>query len=116
MLTDCVALPATDLWSLGCIIFRMHTGEYPFTAKGNQGLFQKILNLEFNWPAELRMSPNTKDLVASLLKISPADRLGSGKPGTENDISSLKRHAYFKGVQFETLEVQDVPSQSLERL
>ena len=39
MLTDCVAVPATDLWALGCIIFRMHTGEYPFTAKGNQGLF-----------------------------------------------------------------------------
>ena len=30
MLSDCKALPATDLWSLGCMIFRMHTGRYPF--------------------------------------------------------------------------------------
>ena len=30
MLKDNVALPGSDLWALGCIIFKMLTGDVPF--------------------------------------------------------------------------------------
>lgn len=30
MLEDSRSVPAGDLWALGCIIFRMHTGKAPF--------------------------------------------------------------------------------------
>lgn len=30
MLTDCRSLPASDLWSLGVMIYKMHVGKVPF--------------------------------------------------------------------------------------
>ena len=30
MLQENISLPAGDVWALGCIIFRMHTGRTPF--------------------------------------------------------------------------------------
>jgi 3-phosphoinositide dependent protein kinase-1 len=30
MIKDQIAIPASDLWAFGCIIFKMHTGKVPF--------------------------------------------------------------------------------------
>ena len=30
MLAETKSLPASDLWALGCIIYRMHVGQVPF--------------------------------------------------------------------------------------
>ena len=35
---------ATDLWALGCIIFKMYTGNVPFTGTQNYTVFPKINN------------------------------------------------------------------------
>ena len=50
MLTDCRSLPASDLWGLGVLLFRMLTGKNPFTGNVEAAIFQKILNLDFKWP------------------------------------------------------------------
>ena len=62
------------------------------------------------------MAPEAKDLVERLLRITPAERIGAGKPGSENDIEFLKRHQYFKGLSFENLEVHDVPLRLPEKM
>lgn len=77
MLTDCKALPAGDLWSLGIIIYRMITGKCPFNEQGQQQTFQKILSLDYEWPQDIQ-SPELRAIVERLLKLSPQDRLGAG--------------------------------------
>ena len=44
MLHETKSLPASDLWALGCIIYRMHVGTVPFEDKSETGTFDKILN------------------------------------------------------------------------
>lgn len=53
MLSDCISLPASDLWSLGVSIYRMHVGTFPFQSPIETTIFQKILNLEYKWPEDL---------------------------------------------------------------
>ena len=43
---------ATDLWALGCIIFKMVTGQVPFTGTQNYTVFPKINNREIEWPTQ----------------------------------------------------------------
>lgn len=39
MLTDCKSLPASDLWSLGVLIYRMHIGQVPFQSHIEANVF-----------------------------------------------------------------------------
>jgi 3-phosphoinositide dependent protein kinase-1 len=65
MLEENVALPASDLWALGCIIFQMHTGRVPFDGQSQLNIFDKILSKNIDWP--MNMHPDTKDLIDKLL-------------------------------------------------
>ena len=57
MLTSARSLPGSDLWALGCIIYRMHVGEVPFLSKIESAVFQLILDAKIKWPKELYVSP-----------------------------------------------------------
>ena len=48
MLKESVSLPASDLWALGCIIFKMHTGRNAFNGFNEHQLFQQILAGQLN--------------------------------------------------------------------
>ena len=95
MLHDTKSLPASDLWALGCIIYRMHVGNVPFEDRSETGTFDKILNRDLSFPPEANLSDDTKDLIDKLLQINPKRRLGAGRPGSPNDMQALKNHAYF---------------------
>ena len=49
------------------------------------------------------MPKEAQDLIRSLLKLEPSERLGAGSSGSNNDLSSLKVHPFFHGVNFSTL-------------
>jgi serine/threonine protein kinase len=79
VLSDSRSLPASDLWSLGIIIYLMHVGKVPFDDKDkDQSIFQKILSLDFSWPHDVKISIEAKDLVERLLKLNSRDRIGAG--------------------------------------
>jgi len=80
MLEHNKSLPSSDLWALGCIIYRMHVGDVPFTAAHESAVFTKILNRDCSFPED--MAPDTKDVIDKLLQIDPAKRIGAGKPGS----------------------------------
>lgn len=109
MLTDCLALPASDLWALGAIIYKMLTGTVPFQSQNQSNIFMKILSLDYEWPQNVKVSDEAKDLVERLLKLNPMERLGAEKLGCPNDINLLMRHPYFAGVNWESLEDSVVP-------
>lgn len=99
MIKDNSASMATDIWCLGCIIFKILTGQVPFTGTQTYKVFQKILSKEIEYPKHL--SPEAKDLIDNIIMIEPMRRLGT--PGSKNDIRKLREHPFFAGVDFANL-------------
>lgn len=84
ILTDKRSSPASDLWAIGCILYQMLDGNPPFQARhvwaviekktkllndlsyrSEYAIFQKILKLEFDFPANF--PEVAKDFVTKLL-------------------------------------------------
>lgn len=78
MIENNCATMSTDLWSMGCIIFKLLTGQVPFTGTESFKVFKKILSKDFEYPDFL--SPTAVRLIDSMIMINPDDRLGA--PGT----------------------------------
>ena len=98
MISDCEATLATDLWALGCIIFKMYTGKSPFPGMSEQTCFPNILARRIDWPKGMECDTQFIDLVDALLQLKPENRLGS--PGSQYDMAFLKKHKFFKGIDF----------------
>lgn len=108
MLKDNKSYPASDIWALGCTIFKMITGEVPFNGQSDYHTFQKIIEgkIEFN---DYQMSDEAKDLITKLLQIDPSKRLGAGPRGSPSDYNALKSHDFFKGLDFSKLNDIEIP-------
>ncbi|CAI2359179.1 unnamed protein product [Moneuplotes crassus] len=77
-----------DIWNLGVLFFELLTGRPPFEGKGQQDLFQNILNFKVRWPKGF--SGVAKDLVVKLLKSNPDSRIG---------LSEILEHPWFQAHQ-----------------
>ncbi|KAI5862253.1 hypothetical protein GGS23DRAFT_605830 [Durotheca rogersii] len=89
LLTNKNACKASDLWAFGCIIYQLLAGRPPFKAGSEYLTFQKIVNLEYEFPAGF--PPAARDLVERCLVLDPARRL---------TIEHIKNHEFFDGQQF----------------
>ncbi|KAI5821240.1 kinase-like domain-containing protein [Pyronema omphalodes] len=88
LLTDKAACKASDLWAFGCIVFQLLTGRPPFKAGNEYMTFQKIVNLEYEFPKGF--PPAAKDLVERLLVLDPTKRL---------TIEHIKNHEFFANME-----------------
>eukprot|EP00760_Papus_ankaliazontas_P025606 PhM_4_TR2813/c0_g1_i1/m.86154/K06276/PDPK1; 3-phosphoinositide dependent protein kinase-1 len=94
---------AVDLWGLGCVLFYMLCGRRPFDDTTEYTLIKKVLETDVTalFPEEARdMDPAAKDLICGLLHRDPSKRLGTEAMG---GYWTLKRHAFFSGVNFDAL-------------
>lgn len=109
MLKNNQAVPASDIWALGCMIFRMLTGDVPFSGSTDYQTFQMILERKLSFPPSIPLSNEARDLIEKLLQVEPYQRLGAGRQGSPNDYKALKSHAFFRGINFETVNTMAVP-------
>jgi len=89
--------PASDLWALGCIIYKFIVGQSPFYRETPYLTLQAIAEVDFSFPSNMHEA--AKDLCKKLLVADPSKRLGNGVKGFEE----LKAHPFFKGIDFNNL-------------
>ncbi|KAF3918592.1 Phototropin-2 [Arthrobotrys entomopaga] len=87
LLTDKAACKGSDLWAFGCIIFQLLAGRPPFKAGNEYQTFQKIVNLEYQFPPGFPKI--ARDLVERLLVLDPTKRL---------TIEHIKSHPFFEAI------------------
>jgi 3-phosphoinositide dependent protein kinase-1 len=87
LLSDKTACKASDLWALGCIIYQLLSGDFPFRAGNEYQTFKKISALDYEIPEGFPDVP--KSLVQSLLVLEPDDRLGA------KGMEALKAHPFY---------------------
>jgi 3-phosphoinositide dependent protein kinase-1 len=101
ILNDSEAGPAVDLWAVGCILYLLLVGKTPFRAQTEFIMFERICSGNFEVPPGV--DPEGINLVQRLLVNKPAQRLGAGMFGSDNDYASLKSHPFFTGIDFSAL-------------
>ncbi|GAA5854195.1 hypothetical protein JCM8547_001730 [Rhodosporidiobolus lusitaniae] len=129
-----------DWWSLGVILYEMLFGFPPFVSKSRQETKNKIINFRsaLRFPSRPRVSREAQDIIASLI-CEPEYRLGSRQrtaqqqrpnsvivqkrsgflsatgpslTGVADDgADEIRRHPFFKGIDWSTLHLQTPPFQ-----
>ena len=85
-----------DWWSVGVIFYEMLVGYAPFCAEDNQEVFNRIINIYFQIPDDVKLSKEAKDLINKMLS-DPNKRLG------KNGAQEIKSHPFFKGIDWDNI-------------
>lgn len=112
---------AVDFWSLGVTAFKLLTGSRPFADQQMHQIVEVATeihqvideNLHFKEYAVLfqkiqfpaYVSAAAQDFVSQLLNVDDQQRLGSGEDG----VQAIKRHEFFHGIDWDSLEQKQVP-------
>ena len=85
----------------------MLVGRTPFQSASEYLTFQAILqHCDSSQPLQYpdTISASARDLITSFLLPNPADRLGAGDKGSDNDIpNAVHSHAFFRDMPWENL-------------
>ncbi|KAK4103448.1 kinase-like protein [Parathielavia hyrcaniae] len=87
-----------DWWSLGTIMFECLVGWPPFCAEDSHDTYRKIVNWRQSlyFPDDIQLGVEAENLIRSLI-CNSENRLGRG------GAHELKSHAFFRGVEFDSL-------------
>ncbi|CAH0546581.1 unnamed protein product [Brassicogethes aeneus] len=99
---------AVDWWSVGVLTYELLTGASPFTVEGERNTQQEISRriLKTTPPIPESLGKDVADFISKLLVKDPRKRLGGGK----EDAKELKRHSFFKNLDWKKLERKEIPA------
>ncbi|KAL5212150.1 hypothetical protein ABZP36_022997 [Zizania latifolia] len=80
---------AVDWWGLGVVLYEMLYGRTPFRGRSRRETFHRVLAAQPEMPGE---PTPLRDLIARLLEKDPGKRLGA---------HGVRRHAFFRGVDWD---------------
>jgi len=93
---------SADYWSLGIVLYQFLCGKSPFEFDGDFAkLLRSIYSGDISYPKQIVSDP-AHSFLEGLLCRDPRKRL--------DDPDVIKRHPFFRGVEFEKLEVKKLPS------
>ena len=71
----------SDMWSVGCIVYLLLSGNLPFLGRSQKELFQKIIAGRYEFTGDIwnEISDDAKDLIKKLLILDPDERLSAKK-------------------------------------
>lgn len=91
-----------DYWTLGILIYEMLASMPPFYDRDATNIYRKIIRSQPSFPGYF--SSAGKDIIRKLLKKRPTERLGV----TAGRIESIRKHAWFKGFDWNGLRNQKI--------
>ncbi|WOL03559.1 3-phosphoinositide-dependent protein kinase 2 [Canna indica] len=109
VLNSCPATCGNDLWALGCTLYQMLSGSSPFKDASEWLIFQRIIARDLKFPEDF--TPEARDLIDRLLDTDPTKRPGARPDG----YASLKKHPFFKGIDWNNLRNARAPRLALEK-
>ena len=63
-----------DVWSVGAVCFNTLVGKSPFATDDADVTYQRILDNEYDFPGDIDISKDARDLIGRLLRTDPSDR------------------------------------------
>ncbi|KAK4529412.1 hypothetical protein CCYA_CCYA01G0269 [Cyanidiococcus yangmingshanensis] len=93
-----------DWWTFGILLYEMLTGTTPFKGSYQDETFNNIVHGNIRFDESLHLSQECKNLIKRLLKRDASKRLGH-----ENGASDIKRHPWFRKIDFNLIRNETPP-------